>query len=178
MHIQLLTNMQIKLTNYDEVLVQKVGMHQKSQNGICSPEILMANAFCPKTSFSSKTITKISGMLQKQNCSHLPPNLDVLPPFCIISRAGHNRNVVDTKKWAARPDSYWVIAHVHHMHRSVYFHTPFCYELPVRQLPSSEAQSSHVACKYVSSHPPTIVRISTKSFLHVGCRCFQITYVR
>ena len=82
------------------------------------------------------------------------------------------------QKWAARPNSYWVIAHVHHMHRSVYFHTPFCYELPVRQLPSSEAQSSHVACKYVSSHPPTIVRISTKSSLHVGCRCFQITYVR
>ena len=82
------------------------------------------------------------------------------------------------QKWAARPNSHWVIAHVHHMHRSVYFHTPFCYELPVRQLPSSEAQSSHVACKYVSSHPPTIVRISTKSFLHVGCRCFQITYVR
>ena len=97
MHIQLLTNMQIKLTNYGEVLVQKVGMHQKSQNAICSPEILIANAFCPKTSFSSETITKISSMLQKQNCSHLPPNLDVLPPFCIISRAGHNRNVVDTK---------------------------------------------------------------------------------
>ena len=97
MHIQLLTNIQIKLTNYGEVLVQKVGMHQKSQNAICSPEILIANAFCPKTPFSSETITKISSMLQKQNCSHLPPNLDVLPPFCIISRAGHNRNVVDTK---------------------------------------------------------------------------------
>ena len=29
-----------------------------------------------------------------------------------------------TPKWAARPNSHWVIAHVHHMHRSVYFHIP------------------------------------------------------
>ena len=106
-----------------------------------------------------------------------------LDPRCDATILHHIRSWTQpSHRWhqkkAARPNSHWVIAHVHHMHGSVYFHTPFCYELPVRQLPSSEAQSSHVACKYVSSHPPTIVRISTKSSLHVGCRCFQITYVR
>ena len=141
MHIQLLlTNMQIKLTNYDDVLVEKASMHQKSQNSICSPEIVMANAFCPKTSFSSKNHhknrrhapkTQLFTLSTKCGCSST-----ILHHFQSWSQPKRCRH----QKKAARPNSYWVIAHVHHMHGSVYVHTPFCYELPVRQLPSSEAQ--------------------------------------
>ena len=48
MHIQLLTNMQIKLTHYDEVLVQKVGMHQKSQNAFAVQKFLWQMHFAQK----------------------------------------------------------------------------------------------------------------------------------
>ena len=134
--------MQIKLTNHLEVLIENVGMHQKLQNSICSPEILMANAFSPKTSFSSKNITKIDCMLHAPKTKLFTSSTKF---GCLSTILHHFQSSSQPKrcrhqKKAARPNSYWVIAHVHHMHGSVYFHTPFCYELPVRQPPSSEAQ--------------------------------------
>ena len=140
-HIQLLkTNMQIKLTNHVEDNIENVGMHQKRRKSICNPEIPNGKCILPKNIILVQNLhknkrhapkTQLFTSHTKFGCSSTIPH-----HFQSCSQPKRCRH----QKKAARPNSYWVIAHVHHMHGSIYFHTPFCYELPVRQLPSSEAQ--------------------------------------
>ena len=82
-----------------------------------------------------------------------------MPPFCIKFRAEDTLSQSTCSL---------------HAQKGVFFHTSFCFEVPIRHFfHPVRHQSPRVACKHIySSHPQNIVRISRESS-SVGSKCFS-----